>query len=183
MAAALASSWMASRAIGAARKTIIRGFFGASWSIQSEERLGHVQQLLTVNCETIGNLILAMAVGLQALLIVTAMLIASFFVNPIAAAVVLLVGILLISALRPFNKWSSKASAQLSSKSRSMATLVTEYTRLTREFRILGVEQEAVGELDQQNLETALSFGRNKRLVRSPRLFTKRLLLLLSLED
>ena len=164
MGAALASSWMASRALGAARETIIRTFFGTSWSVQSEERLGHIQQLLTVNCETIGNVILGMAAGLQALLIVVALLIASFLVNPVAASVVLLVGVLLISALRPFNKWSSKASAQLSSKSRSMATLVTEYTRLTREFRILGVEQEAIEELEEHNLEAALSFGRNKRL-------------------
>ena len=122
---------------------------------------------------------LGMAAGLQALLIVVAMLIASFLVNPIAAAVVLLVGVLLILALRPFNKLSSNASAQLSSKSRSMATLVTEYTRLTWEFRILGIEQEAIGELEEHNLEAALSFGRSKRLATLPRFFTKCLLLLL----
>ncbi len=164
MVAALTSSSMSSRALMAARQTIIRHFFGASWPIQSEERLGHVQQLLTVNCETIGYIVLGMASGLQAFSTVLAMLIASFIVSPITAATVLLVGILLIFSLRPFNKLSARASAQLSKSSRSMATLVTEYTRLTREFRILGVEQEAIAELYQHNVESAISFGRNRRL-------------------
>ena len=72
-----------------------------------------------------------MAAGLQALLTVVALLAAAFLVSPIAATIVLVFGILLQSALRPFNKWGRKASVHLSEDSHTMATLVTEYTRLT----------------------------------------------------
>ena len=164
MMAALASSSMSSGALRASRQTIIRTFFRASWSIQSEERLGHVQQLLTVNCDTIASIVFVIAAGLSAFSTVLALLIVSFIVSPIAAAAVLLVGILLVCLLRPINKWSARASAQLSKKSQSMATLVTEYTRLTREFRILGVEQEAIAGMYEHNVESALSYRRNRRL-------------------
>jgi ATP-binding cassette, subfamily B, bacterial len=164
LAASLISSSMSSRALKASRQTIIGTFFGASWTIQSEERLGHVQQLLTVNCDTIASIVLAMASGLQAFSTVFAMLIAAFIVSPIAAVAVLLVGILLVFSLRPFNKLSRRASAQLSKNSQSMATLVTEYTRLTRDFRILGVEEEALTDMYEHNVESALSYRRNRRL-------------------
>ncbi len=164
LVASLVSSSMSSQALKASRQTVIRTFFGASWRIQSEERLGHVQQLLTVNCDTIGSIVLAMASGLQSLSIVLAMLIAAFIVSPIASGTVLLVGILLVVSLRPFNKLSRRASEELSKKSQSMATLVTEYTRLTRDFRILGVEREAMTDMYQRNVESAVSFRRNRRL-------------------
>ena len=96
MIAALASSSMASSALEAGRSKIINAFFGASWSVQSEERLGHVQQLLTVNCDNIGNVVFTMSGGLQSLLSVVALLVAAFVVNPITAGIVLVFGVVLV---------------------------------------------------------------------------------------
>ena len=154
----MSSSSLSSKALASARNKMIDAFFGASWTVQSQERLGHVQQLLTVNCETVGQIALAIAAGLQALLTVVALLAAAFLVSPIAAAVVLVFGILLQSALRPFNTWGRKASVRLSEDSHTMATLVTEYTRLTGEFRLFGVEQEATAELHRSNEIAARTF-------------------------
>jgi len=52
----------------------------------------------------------------------------------------------------------------LSEDSHTMATLVTEYTRLTREFRLFGVEREAIAELHRSN-ETAARTLRKLRLL------------------
>ncbi|MGA3355039.1 MAG: ABC transporter ATP-binding protein [Acidimicrobiales bacterium] len=160
IAAALSSSSLASTALASARNKMIDAFFGASWTVQSQERLGHVQQLLTVNCETVGQIALAIAAGLQAVLTVVALLAAAFLVSPIAATVVLVFGILLQSALRPFNTWGRKASVHLSEDSHTMATLVTEYTRLTGEFRLFGVEHDATAELHRSNEIAARTFRR-----------------------
>jgi len=160
IAVALSSSSISSTALASARNKMIDAFFGASWTVQSQERLGHVQQLLTVNCETVGQIALAIAAGLQALLTVVALLAAAFLVSPIAATVVLVFGILLQSALRPFNTWGRKASVHLSEDSHTMATLVTEYTRLTGEFRLFGVEHEATAELHRSNEIAARTFRR-----------------------
>ena len=164
VAAALSSSSMSSKALASARKKMIDDFFRASWTVQSQERLGHIQQLLTVNCERVGDIALAMAVGLQALLTVVALLAAAFLVSPIAATIVLVLGILLSTALRPFNKWSRKASVHLSEESHTMATLVTEYTRLTREFRLFGVEREATAGLHRSNEIAATTFRKTRLL-------------------
>jgi ABC-type multidrug transport system fused ATPase/permease subunit len=163
-AAALSSSAISSTALASARNKMIDAFFGASWTVQSQERLGHVQQLLTVNCETVGQIALAIAAGLQALLTLVALLAAAFLVSPIAATVVLVFGILLQSTLRPFNTAARKTSVRLSEDSHTMATLVTEYTRLTGEFRLFGVEQEATEALHRSNAVAARAFRRLRTL-------------------
>jgi ABC-type multidrug transport system fused ATPase/permease subunit len=45
-----------------------------------------------------------------------------------------------------------------------MATLVTEYTRLTREFRLFGVENEAIAKLHESNETAARTFRTTKLL-------------------
>jgi ABC-type multidrug transport system fused ATPase/permease subunit len=45
-----------------------------------------------------------------------------------------------------------------------MATQVTEYTRLTREFRLLGVEKAATDRLRERNHQAAMSFRRSRLL-------------------
>jgi len=160
IASALTSSFLTAKAVASARKKMIDSFFQASWATQSQERLGHIQQLLTVNCENVGYITLGLAGGFQSLLTLLALLLAAFLVSPIAAALVLVLGLSLATALRPFNRWSRKASVRLSEDNNSMATLVTEYTRLTREFRIFGVEQEATTELQRSNDTAATTFKR-----------------------
>jgi ATP-binding cassette, subfamily B, bacterial len=162
---ALNSSSLSAKSLAAARGKMIDAFFLASWAEQSQERLGHIQQLLTVNCENVGNVALGMATGLQAMLTVVALLAAAFVVNPIAAGIVLFLGVLLSSVLRPFNRWSRRSSVRLSEQSHTMATLVTEYTRLTQEFRVLGVEQEAMSGLQQSNEIAAKTFRRARLLL------------------
>jgi ABC-type multidrug transport system fused ATPase/permease subunit len=137
---------------------MINAFFRTSWRLQSQERLGHLQQLLTFNCEKVGEITLGMASGFQSLLTLIALLFIAFLVSPIAALVVLVFGILLSFVLRPFNTWGRRASARLSENSHFMATLVTEYTRLAREFRLFGVEREATTGLLRSNERAARTY-------------------------
>lgn len=167
LTAAFASCSMTSAAIEAIRGKVINSFFTASWGLQSSERLGHVQQLLTVNCENVAYITMAISTGLQALLSVLAMLIAAFLVDPVIAVVVLLAGLILSAGMRPFLGWSRKASARLSKDIETMATLVTEFTRLTREFRVMGVEDSAIDRLQQGNHQAAISSNRNRWLMQT----------------
>jgi ATP-binding cassette subfamily B protein len=164
MTAAFASSSLSSTAVETGRRKVIDSYFKSSWGIQSAERLGHIQQLLTVNCENIGWVTFGIAGGVQALLSVFALLMAAFVVNPLTASVVLVAGILLSTALRPFLTWSRKASTRLSHDSQRMATQVTEYTRLTREFRLLGVEKAATDRLGERNHQAAISYRKSRIL-------------------
>lgn len=164
VAAAFASSSMASAALEAGRSKLISTFFNASWEVQSTERLGHVQQLLTVNCDNIGFMTISIGGVVQATLAAVALLVAALVVDPLAACVVMLGGVLLSSIMRPLLTLSRKASILLSNDSRQMATLATEYTRLTREFRLLGVERAATDDLYQRSHIAATTFRRNRLL-------------------
>ena len=45
----LLSSSVSKEALTKTRERVVTGFFESSWSLQSTERLGHLQQLLTMN--------------------------------------------------------------------------------------------------------------------------------------
>jgi ATP-binding cassette subfamily B protein len=167
LTAAFASSSMSSSAVEAGRGKVMGSYFTASWEIQSTERLGHVQQLLTVNCDNIGLLTQSISTGLQGIFSALALLLAAFIVNPVTAGVVVVAGLLLSRVMRPFLTLSRKASVRLSNDSQRMATLATEYTRLAREFRLFGVEQEATDRLRQRNHEAAISYRKNRLLGQS----------------
>ncbi len=131
------------RALTAARTRVIDGFFGSSWPVQSSERLGHLQQLLVMNSSASGALIQSIAGAAQSLLTVIALLAVATLVNPLAAVAVVSVGICLSLLLRPLNKRTRAANRTLSRSTRAMATQVTEYTRLARDFRLAGVQSRA----------------------------------------
>jgi ABC-type multidrug transport system fused ATPase/permease subunit len=151
IAASVTTSNTFTRSLASVRAKMIKGFFRSNWRIQSQERLGHLQQLLTLNCEKAAEITLLMAYGLQTLLSLVALLLVAFLVSPLSAAFVLAFGLLLSFILHPFNNWGRRASARWSENSISMSTLVTEYVRLAREFRLFGVEKEATSGLLRSN--------------------------------
>ena len=165
--AAFASSSMSSSAVEAGRGKVMSSFFKTSWEVQSAERLGHVQQLLTVNCDNIGILTQSISTGIVGIFSALALLLAAFVVNPLTASVVIVVGVILSRVMRPFLTLSRRASHRLSNDSQRMATLATEYTRLAREFRLFGVEKEATDRLSQRNHEAAISYRKNRLLGQS----------------
>jgi ATP-binding cassette subfamily B protein len=151
LAAAFGTSSVSSRALEMARASLIDRFFNASWRLQSGERIGNLQQLVSFNSEKVGEITLALAAGLQSFLTLVALLCAALFVNPVAAIFVLVFGFLLAVILRPFSAWGRRASAELSKNNLSMSTLVTEYSGLVREFRLFGVMYKALDRLHTGN--------------------------------
>ena len=164
LTSALLNAALSGAALESVRRTLLSSYFASEWSVQSQERLGHIQQLLTFNATNVAGIMTALAGGLQSFLTALALLLTAFFVDPEAAILVLLLGTLLSLALRPLNSRSKRSSRELSTATESYATLATEYTRLAREFRLFGVEDEAIGQLDRQNVDSARVFRINRRL-------------------
>lgn len=134
---------LSTKALTAGRVRVIDSFFGASWSQQSSERLGRIQQLLTMNSGATAGVISSLSGIVQSALTVFALLIVALVVDPIAAVAVLGVGITLSLVLRPLSIKTRAATRALSTFTRAMGTQVTEFTRLVRDFRIAGVEPRA----------------------------------------
>jgi ATP-binding cassette, subfamily B, bacterial len=129
------------------RTRIVAGFFGADWSLQSNERLGSLQQIIMLNGTAPAGVIGSLASGLQSLLMVCTLLGVSLALNPVAAGFVLVLGVVVLLLLRPVNLRSKRANRELSRIVRTMATQVTEYTRLARDFRLFGVEGRVIAQL------------------------------------
>jgi ATP-binding cassette, subfamily B, bacterial len=143
----LLSTSVSEQALTGTRTRVVTGFFQSNWSLQSTERLGHLQQLLTVNSTATAQAVQAVSSGLQALLMVVGLLGVALTVDPAAAIGVIAIGVLLSLILRPLNMRSRRASRELSKATRAMATQVTEFTRLSRDFRLFGVETRVMNRL------------------------------------
>jgi ABC-type multidrug transport system fused ATPase/permease subunit len=143
----LISTSVSEQALTMTRTRIVTGFFQSDWSLQSTERLGHLQQLLTVNSTATGQAVANVSGGLQSLLMVSGLLAVAVTVDPAAAIGVIAIGIVLSLMLRPFNIRSRRASRELSRVTRAMATHVTEFTRLSRDFRLFGVDAQVMDRL------------------------------------
>jgi ABC-type multidrug transport system fused ATPase/permease subunit len=153
--AAYVAASVTSTGLQVTRSSIIGAYFRAGWSTQSSERLGHLQQLLNVNSDRVGGVVVSISGMIQSGLSVAALLVAALLVDPLAALAVLIVGIAVSSLLRPINIRSRSESRVLSNQLREMSTRVTELSRLTRELRLLGVEDSAIRRLDDENDKSA----------------------------
>jgi len=145
--ALLLSTSVSERALTLTRTRLVTGFFRSNWSLQSTERLGHIQQMLGMNSAATASVVGSLSGGLQALLMVSALLGVALVVDPVAAIVVLGLGFVLLQMLRPLNLRTRAANRELSKVSRAMVTQVTEYTRLSRDFRLFGVETRVMDRL------------------------------------
>ncbi|MGO9344212.1 MAG: ABC transporter ATP-binding protein [Acidimicrobiales bacterium] len=152
------------QALTATRKRVVTGFFRSSWSLQSTERLGHVQQILGLNSGATTAVIGSLTNGLQSLLMVLALLGVAMAVDPLAAILVLVCGFVLLQILRPLNLRSRQANRELSKATKAMATQVTEYTRLSRDFRLFGVETPVIDSLGGVIEATGRKYRSTQRL-------------------
>ncbi|HXW36078.1 MAG TPA: ABC transporter ATP-binding protein [Acidimicrobiales bacterium] len=165
IAGTLLSTSVSEQALTLTRTRVVTGFFQSNWSLQSTERLGHIQQLLTMNSVATGNAVGSVSSAIQALLMVSGLLGVALAVDPVAAVGVITVGVVLSQLLRPLNKRSRRANRELSKVTRGMATQVTEYTRLSRDFRLFGVETRIMDRLRRLIQDTGHVYRKSQILI------------------
>ena len=130
---------MAADVQGRLRRRTFEAFTDASWEMQSRDREGHLQEVMT------SQVMQASQGALQATILVTALfsfavLVASALVlNVVAAIVVLAAASLLFVLMRPLNAIGARNARLLSQAQMSYAGGVGEAVRLTEETRVFGV--------------------------------------------
>jgi ABC-type multidrug transport system fused ATPase/permease subunit len=120
------------------RRRVFRAYVGASWGVQSQDREGQVQEIMTNQTSQ------ATAGALQTTSLVTSSL--TFIIlmgwavalSPIAAAVVLGVAVLMFALLRPLRSLGSRFSRELSQAQVSYAGGIAEASRLAEETNVFG---------------------------------------------
>jgi ATP-binding cassette subfamily B protein len=124
------------------RRKLFAAFTRASWGVQSLDREGHLQEVMT------SQVIMATQGALQASGLITALLtflvlmISALALNPPAAAVVMIMAILLFAALRPLNRLGVRRARALSAAQLEYAGGIGEASRMAEETRVFGVAAE-----------------------------------------
>lgn len=121
------------------RMRLFSAFTAASWSVQSRDREGLLQEMMTTQ---IGQ---ATGAAMQATSLITGalnflvLLATAFALNPAGAAVVTAVSIMMFGLLRPMRALSRRLARELSGSQIRYAGAIAEATRLGEETHVFGV--------------------------------------------
>ncbi len=120
------------------RRELFEAFTGASWAVQSREREGHLQELMTNQIGQAMQAVLQVVAALSGGAMFIALLAAAFLLNAMAALIILVTAIVLFWALRPISRLGRSAARDLSQASIDHAAGVSEVVRLGEESHVFG---------------------------------------------
>lgn len=132
------------------RRRLVALYLGASWSLQSEEREGRLQELLTTYALNASSSVLNLANGAVAIFNLSAFVLTAFVVSPVGALVVALTALLLAALLRPIRAAVRRRSRRSADANLALATALTEFAATTQEVRIFEVEPQVRRRLEDQ---------------------------------
>lgn len=121
------------------RNELFDEFTSASWGVQSRDREGHLQELLTDQVSTVTMSVLYLALGLAAALIFVVLVISALVLNVVAAFAVLVAAVGLFFLMRPLSSVGGRHGTELSAAQMSYASGIGESVRLAAEIESFGV--------------------------------------------
>jgi ATP-binding cassette subfamily B protein len=124
---------------GNLRRRMFEVFTRASWEMQSRDREGHLQEIMTSQIMQVSLGALQAATLIPWLCTFAVLVVASLILNIVAAAVVLAAAILLFAIMRPINAIGARNARSLSQAQMSYASRVGEANRVAEETRTFGV--------------------------------------------
>jgi ATP-binding cassette subfamily B protein len=146
-------SYLPARIAADVQARLRNGLFGtftrASWGVQSRDREGHLQEIMT------SQIMQASQGALQATILVTALfaflvlVVAALALNLGAAIVVLVAAGILFGLMRPLNALGSRRARALSQAQMNYASGVGEATRVAEETQVFGVGAAQHSRIDQ----------------------------------
>lgn len=132
------------------RNALFDAFGRASWQVQSRDREGHLQEMMT------SQVVQATQGAMQVNILITAvftflvLIISALVLNIAAALVVLTAAVLLFGLLRPMNALGHRRSRELSQAQMDYASGIGEAVRLAEETQVFGVgaaQRRRIGDL------------------------------------
>jgi ABC-type multidrug transport system fused ATPase/permease subunit len=121
------------------RTGLFKAFTEASWAMQSRDREGHLQEMMT------SQVVQATWGALQVTVLITAaftflvLIVSALALNVVAALVVLVAALALFAVLRPLNALGHRRSRDLSQAQMDFAGGIGEAVRVAEETQVFGV--------------------------------------------
>ena len=162
------NSWLTARlsveALTAARRRTFRDFVRASWSVQSIEREGHLQEIMSTHVGRVASATLTLAGCTVAGFNFIALMISSVYVNPVAAVSIVVGVVLLFFLLRPMTKAARRRSKSGARANVRFVESVAESVNLAMEVRTFNVGDQLVDRVDA-HIDIASELGFRTRLL------------------
>jgi ATP-binding cassette subfamily B protein len=121
------------------RRALFSAFTRASWSVQSRDREGYLQEIMTSQVISATQGALQATTLLIAFLTFIVLMVAAVVLNAGAATIVLGVAVLLFALLRPLNRLGVRSARALSQAQVEFAGGIGEASRVAEETQVFGV--------------------------------------------
>ena len=121
------------------RRSLITAYARASWELQSQDREGHFQEMMTNQIQQASSGALQTTQLVVSFFTFLILVLSAFTLNPIAAAVVFAAASLMFVALRPANSLAMQTARRLSAAQLEYAGSVGEANRVAEEVNVFGV--------------------------------------------
>ncbi|HLH13973.1 MAG TPA: ABC transporter ATP-binding protein, partial [Solirubrobacteraceae bacterium] len=136
---------IASQVQSGLRERIFGSFARASWDVQSRDREGQLQEIMTNQTSQ------ATAGAAQTTSLIIAsftfaiLMVSAIALSPLAAAVVFGIAVIMFSVLRPLRALGARRSRELSAAQVEYASGIAEANRLAQEVQVFGVTEALYG--------------------------------------
>jgi ATP-binding cassette subfamily B protein len=141
---------LSSSALARARTKTTRLFLEASWGLQSTERQGRLQQLLTTHATQASRIADSFTMLVVSGLSLLALIASAFVINAIAALVVGLSVVVLALAMRPLREAIRRRSRTAADADLDFATSISEVTSIAQEIKIFDASDRVRDRVDEQ---------------------------------
>jgi len=121
------------------RRRVFRAFTNASWEVQSSDREGAVQEVMTSQTMQATGGALQATTLVSSSLIFLIMMLTAVLLNPIAAGAVFVIAVALFLLMRPLRRLGNRRSRELSRAQLEYAGAIAEANRLAEESHVFGV--------------------------------------------
>ncbi|MFA5884670.1 MAG: ABC transporter ATP-binding protein [Acidimicrobiia bacterium] len=177
---AFVASRMWTSVLAEVREEMLAGYLGASWALQSDERSGRLQELVSSFASTAAGSVSLLSQGLVALFSLIAFALTAFAVSVVAALAVAAAGILMALFLRPIRSRVRASAGESARAGLAMATDVNELADGMLEVRVFDVEAQVLDRA-RTGIRTTSERERHLRIVQQlgPALYQTAALLLI----
>jgi ABC-type multidrug transport system fused ATPase/permease subunit len=143
------------------RKRLVRSYLAANWALQSKQREGRLQELLTTYTSACSSAVSNFASGIAAVLNLLAFLLTALIVNVVACFAIALAALLISLLLRPLRSAVRRRARRAAEANLDFATGVTELAATLQEVQVFGVADEVGARLGKlADRETRMSYRR-----------------------
>jgi ABC-type multidrug transport system fused ATPase/permease subunit len=164
------------------RRKLLAGYLGSSWALQSAERTGRLQEVVSSFSISAGACVSLLASTMVSAFSLLAFVTTAFFVNALAAIVVVLAGVIMALSLRPIRRRVRYRSQKSNEATLDLATGISEIADGMLAVRVFDVEGP-VSERVRRRIDTSAAADRRLRnlMAMGPTLYQTAALLLVVL--